>query len=338
MSECAQQLIDPGISTLAEVFDPMALAKHLRSVSLYECNEGGVKEVQIIRVLRHHLGRRCTLEIRLRTAAGWHSLIAKIYRKNRSDIFQAMQGIQQSGFGPKDDFSIPQPVAYLSSLRCLVQEKVEGTPADEIFRTGDEQSRTAAAERCALWLARFHALAPKVGPISQPYDHINSNSMRRCSREIGKQGGSLADRAAQLLQRLENASTSLRAVELRPGHGSYSAAQVILAQGRTAGFDWDRFCVADPAHDAGRFLAALRHWALDRLGSIRALDGAAKVFTKSYLAAGQPNAEGNLRFFEAAGCFKWTKHILCHGAPHWRDNADAMLAEGLAVLDGEAAR
>jgi hypothetical protein len=337
MPEPIQQLTDPNIPTLAEVFDTIVLANHLRSISLYNGNEGDVKEVQIIRVLKHHLGRRCTLEIRLRTDKGWRSLIAKIYRKDRSDVFQAMKGIQQAGFGLRDEFSISQPVAYLSSLRCLVLEKVEGTTADEIFKTGDERSRAVAAERCALWLARFHALAPKVGPISHACDHLNSSSMQRCAREMAKQGGSFADRGAQLFQRLETASASLGTVELCPSHGSYGASQVMLAQGRTAGFDLDRYCVADPAHDLGRFLGALRRWALDKFGSIRALDGAAEIFRKSYMAVGQPDAERNLRFFEAAACLKWAKHILSQRALGWHDNADVMLNEGLTVLDGEAA-
>ena len=159
--------------------------------------------------------------------------------------------------------------------------------------------------------------------------------MQVCSREIAKQGGSLADKAARLLHQLEDASTALSAVELCPGHGSYSAAQVILAQGRTVAFDWDRYCVADPAHDVGRFLTAVRYLALLHLGSIRALDSAAEVFLSTYLAVGQPEATRNLRFFEVAGCLKWAKHIVCHRVLQWHEKAEAMLDEGFRVLGGE---
>jgi hypothetical protein len=319
------------------VLDPDVLAKHLRGTSLYGGNGAAVKEVQVRRMLKYHTDRRCTFEIALRTEDGWQVLIAKIYRKDRLDLFEAMKGIQQAGFGPQDEFSIARPFAYVSTLHCVVLEKVEGERGDEILKDGDERSRVAMAERCALWLARFHVRGPKAGSASDAREHLNSHSMQRCSREIAKPGGILAEKAARLLRRLEDASTALRTVELCPSHGSFSAAQVILAQGRTVAFDWDKYCVADPAHDVGRFLTAVRRLALLQLGSIRALDTAAEVFRKTYLAAGHPGAERNLRFFEATGCFKWAKHIVCHQVPQWRENAETMLDEALGVLDREAA-
>jgi aminoglycoside phosphotransferase (APT) family kinase protein len=284
-SEYVQPLSDPGIATLSEVLDPTALAKHLRVVSQAPWNGGAVEEVQV-RVLRHHARQRCTLEIGLRTEKGWHFLIGKVYRNDRPDVFQAMEGIQQAGFGPQDEFSIPQPLAYLSPLRLLLQEKVEGPVAKEIFKTGDEQSRAAAAERCARWLARFHALGPKAGLVFDSLRYLSV--LRERARRIGRLGGRCADKAARLLKWLEDSAPSLRSVEMRAGHGSYSPAQLILAEGRTVTFDWDGYDVADPARDVGRFLYALRRWGLDQLGSIRVLDGAAEVFLKTYLAVGPP--------------------------------------------------
>jgi hypothetical protein len=336
MSEQLQSLVDPEIAGLSEALDPVALAKHLRVISHAPWNGGAVEEVQV-RALRHHVHRRCTLEIGVQTGKSWHFLIGKVYRKDRLNIFQAMKGIQQAGFGPQDELSIPHPVAYLPSLRLLLQEKVEGPLADDIFRTGDEPSCAAAAERCARWLARFHATGPKAGPVSYARDHLESGSMQRCLREIANLGGTLADKAARLFQRLEEAVASLSPVEMRAGHGSFSSAQVVLSQDRTATFDWDRFSVADPASDIGRFLGALRRRALGELGSIRALDRAAEVFLKTYIAEGPPGAEKNLRFFEAAACLKWAKHNLTHQVPEWEDKTNTMLDEGLGILEREVA-
>jgi hypothetical protein len=331
-----QVLVDPEIATLAEVLDPAVLMRHLQIISGAPWNGGPVEEAQV-RVLRHHSHRRCTLEIRVRTGSNWHYLIGKVYRKDRSDIFQAIEGIRDAGFGPHDEYSIPQPVAYMPALRLLLQERVDGPLADEILRTGDKQGGAAAAERCARWLARFHMIAPKVGEVTYARDHLDSGSMQRCSHEIAKLGGPLADRAAQLFRRLEDAVASLSNVEMCAGHGSYSAAQVILNEGRTVAFDWDRYDVADPACDMGRFLGALRRRALCELGSIRALDGAAKVFLRTYRAVGPPGAERNLPFFEAAACLKWAKHNLTHQVPGWPEKTRAMLDEGLEVLEREAA-
>ena len=335
-----QLLVDLELPTLAGILDTGTLAKHLRIVSRAPWNGGGIEEAHVVRVLKHHVGKRCTLEIGVRTGDDWYFLIGKVYRKDRSDVFQAIEGIQQTGFGPQDDFSIPQPVAYLPSLRLLLQEKVEGPVAGEVFRNGDERSRAEAAERCARWLARFHARAPKAGPVSHPQDHLNSKSMQHSSRKIAKLEGAFADRAARLLQRLEDASSTVIPVEMCAGHGSYNAAQVILNRGRTIVFDWDWFDVADPARDVGRFLYALRRWALDELGSIRALDEVAEIFLKTYLAVGQPGVEKNLRFFEAATCFNLAMRHLFDPGSNWhekREKAEAMLDEGLHLLERKAA-
>ena len=319
------------------VLDPAVLAKHLRGNSLGGANGDAVKEVEVRGVLKHHVGKRCTLEIALRTECGWQLLIAKIYRKDHSDVFETMERIRLAGFSAKDEFSIPQPLAYIGTLECLLEEKVEGTPAEVVFKTGDELKRAAAAKRCAMWLAQFHAQAPKAGLRTDANDHLNSKSMQRYSREIAERGGQFAGKVAYLHQRLEDLLPSLSPAELCAGHGSYSAAHVMLSEGRTVVIDWDGCDLADPARDVARFLAALRRPALGRLGSIRALDGTAEVFLNTYLAAGNPEVKKNLRFFEAATCLNLAKHTLCRPGPcpkAKQDKVEAMLDEGLRIVEG----
>lgn len=333
MNRCVEVLADPGIETLAEVFDSAALADHLRDACLGRWNGEPVEEVRVVRVLKHHVGQRCTLEIGLRTTGVWQFLIGKVHSEDRSDVFHVMQGIQRAGFGAQDEFSIPQPLAYLPSMHLLLQEKLEGVVAKEVFKTGDERSRAAAAERCALWLARFQALGPVAGSVFDA-DCCLSVAEGRTQR-IAVLGGRCAEKAARLTESLERARAALRPVEMRAGHGSFSPAQIILAEGRTATFDWDGYDVADPARDAARFLAALRRLALGKLGSIRALDAAAEVFLRTYQSAGLMVAEENLRFFEAAACHTLAAHHLSHQVRRWHEKVEAMLDEGLRIIDGE---
>ena len=336
MSEFVQPLTDIGIETLWEILDPVALAKHLQGVWLGTWIGGRINEIQVS-VLRHHVAQRCTLEIGVRTENGWHFLIGKVYRKDRSEFFQTMQKVQKVGFGLHDEFSIPQPLAYLPSLRLLLQEKVEGPTAEEVFISGDERRRTETAERCALWLARFHALAPHVGPNSAPSDYLSSKRMRQCRSDLSNLDGSFAGKADRLHHLLEDAATSLSPVDMCAGHGAYRPDHVILSPSRTIVFDFDTQDVADPARDLARFLVALRRLALE-LGSIRALDDAAEVFLETYLGVSQPGVGRNLRFFEAAAYLKRAKRILSHQVPQWRDKTEAMLDEGLRVLEQEVAR
>ena len=127
-------------------------------------------------------------------------------------------------------------------------------------------------------------------------------------------------------------------VELKAGHGSYNAAHVYMSKDRTVTIDWDWHDIADPARDVARFLYALRRWALDQLGSIRALDGAAEVFLSTYMAMGLPIVEKNLRFFGATTCLNLAMRHLFDEGPSWQerqDKAEVMLDEGFSVLDGE---
>jgi phosphotransferase family enzyme len=323
------------------IISPAVLARHLRDVPLDDSNAGTVKEVQIRRLLKHHPGKRCTLEIGLRTETGWRRLIAKFYHKDRSDVFQAMYGIQHSGFGSSDEFSISQAAGYEPSLHCLLQEIVEGTPADEILKTGDEPSRASATERCAEWLVRFHALAPKEGATSHPKEFVHSKLMQRWSRKIARLDGRLGDKASQLFRRLVDASPSLCDVELKAGHGSFSAPHVYLSDRQTVTIDWDWHDVADPARDVARFLYALRRWALDQFGSIRARDREAKIFLSTYLAAGAQEIKKNLHFFEALTCLNLAVRHLFDADRSWeaeKAKAEVMVDEGLGVLDGETVR
>lgn len=326
MSECVKPLADLGLETLSEVFNSAALAKHLRAASQDRRNVGSVEEARIVRVLKHHVGQRCTLEIGLRTRSGWHYVIGKVYRDDRPDIFQAMERIQQAGFGPDEEFSIPRPLAYLSSLHLFLQEKVEGPLAKEIFKVGNEQSREAAAKRCALWLARFHEFGPKAGPVFDAERCLSV--LRERTRRIARLGGRCAEKAKRLLEWLEHAAEGLQPVEMMAAHGSFSPAQLILAEGRTATLDWDGYDVADPARDVARFLYALRRLALDQLDSVRALDGAAAVFLEAYQAAGAPELRANLLFYQAAACLKLARTVA-----HRQENSEVMLDEGLGLLN-----
>ena len=196
MADCVQVLADPGIETLAEVLDPATLTEHLRTACLGRWNERAIEDVRVVRVLKHHVGQRCTLEIGLRTRDARHLLIGKVYSADRSDVFGAMTGIQRAGFGAQDEWSIPQPVAYVASVHLLLQEKLEGLVAKEVFKTGDEERCAAAAERCALWLARFQAAAPQAGPVFDTNSCLSEAEGR--TRRIAKLGGRCAEKAVRL--------------------------------------------------------------------------------------------------------------------------------------------
>ena len=125
-----------------------------------------------LRVLKAHKDR-CTFEISLDTENGWQSLIGKVHDADRSDVVGVMQSMVDAGFGPTAEFAIPRPLTYVPSLHVLLEERVQGTQAKEIFLNGDLNEQLATARRCGAWLARYHTGAPRQGHFAEPSEFLD---------------------------------------------------------------------------------------------------------------------------------------------------------------------
>jgi hypothetical protein len=327
-SESAQSFADPGIPALQAVLDPRELGRYLHPI--LPPHWGVLRDIQID-VLRHHRGKRCTVEITLQTTTSKHELIGKVYARDRSEVHRGMKRISESGFGPGAEFSIPQPLAYLLSVRLLVYEKVQGLRAKDIFEANNEQSRAMAAERCALWLARFHATELQSERIITLSDQLILLEQR--TERLARLAPPLEDKARRLYKQLEGTKSALNDVEPRAGHGSFSPSHVILAKASTVTIDWDRYNVADPARDVGRFIIELRRLAYSRFGSIRAFDAVAEVFRQTYLAVSKLNEAVQLPYYEAAACLQIAGRLVKDQSDRYK-KLETLLDEGLRILRG----
>ena len=327
MSASVVSVADPSIPSLSVVLDPVELRRILDEL---RCSHDGESQDELqLRVLRHHPGKRCVFEI---VAPGDrpHAWIGKVFAADRADVYRTMEAIRRSGFGPEAEFSIPVPIAYLPELRLLLQEKVAGLPATDLFLAADEAERERIARRCAEWLARFHAAAPLSGPV---FDLARYQlSVERWSQRIHVAGGALADRADQLRSRLECAVPTIRNGRMRTCHGSFTHHQVIVANGRIVTFDWDDHVLTDPAYDVARFVIGLRRLAFRSLHSIRSLDRVADVFLDTYRTRFRSDMTANLAFFAAAICLRLAKKDVTRQSAQWAEKAEATLEEGLRAL------
>ena len=329
MSKFVECPKDPGIPGLAAVLDSAELIKHLSPFALRW--QWGTLQAIRLRILKWHRASRCTFEIGLKAAAGWQELIGKVYAENRSDVYKTMEEITQAGFGPGDEFSIPRPIAYISGLNLLLQEKIQGPRAKQFFLTGNECDRTAAAERCARWLAKFHAVAP---PPAEALEPAATDSIERWSRKIARLGEPFAGLASQLSKRLEDgAAAVMEGMENCAHHGTYNYDQDILNQDRIIAFDFDHYDVADPCRDVARFLVALQLLGFKHLGSIQALDSAAAVFVETYQAHSPFRVAARLPWYRAWTCLQNCKYEADRGAGTFDDGMRAFLGEGLRVLE-----
>ena len=328
MSEVLDGVSDPVLATLATVLDPVGLATYLRPV-LPE-RWGALREVRV-HVTKHYPGKRCTVALALRTTRGWHDLIGKVYATDRSDVYRALDGLRQAGFGPDAAYSIPQPLVFVPALRLLLLEKVQGPLVKEMVLAGPGRDRAVATDQCARWLARFQEVVPCSGPLFNLCAQLRATD--RWARDLATLDGALADKARRLFEHVNAAAGALNGSSLCAGHGSYSPSHVILAAGRTVTIDWDGYDVADPARDVAHFLVALKRLALGRLGSIRALDAVADNFVQTYIGLGQEDVAARLPCYEAAIWLQSAATMAHRGHPHWQMTVQTMLDEGLRTLE-----
>jgi aminoglycoside phosphotransferase (APT) family kinase protein len=322
MPKVIDNLADPEIPTLAAVLDPAELARQLGALLTRDTSRG-IR----LRVLRWKRASRCVFEIAVRTAEGWDELIGKVYAQDRADVYRTMEEIRRAGFEADAEFGIPRAVAYLTPLRLLLYEKAPGTRARKLIVEASQSDGVHAAERCAQWLARFHAR----GPRSSPVVHLNDQlmSLEQAWRSLVELGPPLANQASRLFERLNVAALGLGTIDLCAGHGTYSPGQVLLDGERTVTMDWDTYHVADPGFDVARFIVELKRMGLKYFGSPGAFDPVARVFLETYRAIARVDVTPRLPFQEAAICLDRAHHDVDKGAG---GKAEAMLNEGLRAL------
>src|SRR5437870_6662365 len=178
----------------AAVFDREEFRKELRELTVAKLQWGSPQETRV-KLLRPHAGRRYTFEVAVRTESGWHSLIAKLYSSDRPDVFRVMETLQGAGFKETSEFAIPRPLLHLPSLGARLEEKIPGVSVEDIFVEGGRSEKIAAAERCARWLAKFHAFAPTIGkPCEDDFSRI-----RHSAQQLISTGGQFAPKCKLIL-------------------------------------------------------------------------------------------------------------------------------------------
>lgn len=328
------QLITPSlpgdsldaVPRLAEL-DGSTLAEQIGGLPTSQWPWGTPREV-CIQLLSSHPEPHCTFEIGVRARDGWHRLIGKAYATDHHHVYQVMERLRYAGLGPEDQFSTPRAIAYLPSLRLLLQERVEGTSAQDIFKLGDVRGCREAAERCGQWLGRFQSLAPTSGRTSEIARFLTS-AERKC-RLLCEADRAWVVRSDSLLEQLRAAAPFLDPRLTCAGHGDFCEHQIILTERRTVVFDWDLYDIAHPARDVAKFIVSLERLAMNCLGSVRALDAAAEVFLKAYLGSGgHPKVPAAVPFYKAVFWLKGRTTAIRTKAAGWREQAEIMFSESL---------
>jgi len=323
----------------AAAFDREEFRRELRALTVAKLRWGSPQETRV-KLLRPHAGRRHTFEVAVRTESGWHSLIVKLYSTDRPDVFQVMKTFQEAGFKEPAEFAIPRPLLHLPSMGARVEEKISGVSAEDIFVEGGRNEKIATAERCAQWLAQFHAIAPRLGkPCEDDLSRIRHSAELLISID-----GRFAHKCKVILAQLMEAGPTPDTGEFCSCHGSYIPQHVVLTRRSTMVLDLDDYFLAHPSRDVAYFMVGIQRMAERRLNSFHELDWLSEAFLSSYVRSGSGTVLAHLPLARGAEYMHVArKRAVASQSNEWRERTEVMLEEALLALqpvplDGGGAR
>lgn len=233
---------------------------------------------------------RATLALVSRSGA---RAVGKLYPfRGGEEAFRNMTEVWASSFGARrQPPGLPRPLEYLAEAGVLVMERLEGRPLAELGFAEDRELRRSMA-----LLADLHESDARPRRNRDP---------RRILRSLERKSDRVAELAPQYSRPIREVVEALASrlpppAPLVPSHGDFSPRNVLVAPGRFALIDWDRFQWADPARDVAYtgvwcWARALREGAEP---DASALDAAAESYDRE-----RPGAltAASLRFHAAAG-------------------------------------
>ncbi|HEY6170077.1 MAG TPA: aminoglycoside phosphotransferase family protein [Verrucomicrobiae bacterium] len=267
---------------------------------------------------RFAIGRPDRTAIPLLTRDG-RPAVAKIFPGEQcARTFANMQALWCSSFGARrNPAGIPQPLACFPEVGLLVMERLEGEPLAALSKPGKE-----LFDESIRLLAELHASDAK-------------SDKERSARGVVRSARRKAARVAALMP--QHVAAMQRAVdllevgrvgdsELVPSHGDFSPRNILVAPGRLALIDFDRFQMADPCRDLAYL--GTSDWADALRRGRRADEGLLKRAVKVYEAAsGKRVSKRRLNFHIAAALIRraaslvelwpaeaWLAPALCNAA------------------------
>ena len=178
------------------------------------------------------------------------------------------------------------PIACIASERLLVFPWVEGAALAGIV----DDSKPRLLRRAARMIAELHRLDWAPEPPTSA-ERLVEQTLARCTEPAAL----IAPLRAQLVEAMRH----LDPTDPAPVHGDLGAGQFLLAGERLVLLDFDMLGYADPAYDAGHFLAQLeRRVVVDGTPSAQG-DRWLGAFQDAYLAAQPRVSLRNVAFYRA---------------------------------------
>jgi tRNA A-37 threonylcarbamoyl transferase component Bud32 len=289
-------------------------------------------------ILKRRLGSRQVIAYRLSFKSDKDlttqpvELVGKRYANGEEGerVFRTMQMLWEAGFSVGSRFKIPQPFCYISDLKLLLQEKVQGSLLPRYVGRGDAEA-CARMRMVARWLATLHRHGTIPEGIASCED--DDASIQNFALQLGERYPHLTSRFEALASAIRERITSCKDIPFTLVHGDFHPENIFVTQDGVTVIDFDQFCRSDPARDLGYLIAQMRAMAYRAVGSPDAPNRLILVLLKTYLAhlplADREAITSRIVAFAARTWLEDLYYIFCV----LEDEGPALLATGLQEIE-----
>jgi aminoglycoside phosphotransferase (APT) family kinase protein len=209
-----------------------------------------------VRLLGHRLGKRAVLEIgsKSKHIPARADLIIKCFRSRGHPHYQAARRLREliRHCGASDAaLSVPKPIFLMDDIQAMVMKRLPGAPIMSLdIALMAEALESAGRALDALSRLPLHGLAY----------YGARRELEMLEMRVALAAAFHPDLSPMLycaMQRVGRNLNRLRPVTPKPSHRDFHDKQIFVDEQGVTLIDFDTLCLADPALDAGNFVAHL---------------------------------------------------------------------------------
>ena len=258
------------------------------------------------------------------------SFYAKVYYDEEvgEQTYQVLRALWDKAGAGGARFTGGKTVAYLGSLRILVQEEASGTPLGEVLFREDEA--VPAVRKVARALAALH-----LGRVVAP---LRRYPLQKEVALLQRRGELLRLACPHLGSEIEETVgvviAGLEEVPPAPTHCDLKLEHVLLDGDDLTLLDFDMFAGADPILDVASVLARIISMPLSSSLPHERSQRLARAFAEEYFAHAPKAWRARLPFHYAGAVLRVASGIFSVRMPGWPDKVEVLLGEAKDSLEG----
>ena len=272
--------------------------------------------------------------MRARNAAtsrmGEKSFYTKIYkdREEGERTFRMLRTLSEENGAEQEGFGVPRPVAYLNSLRTLVQEEASGLSIQDIMLRGDET--VPGVRKTARALATLH-----LGEVRAPRRHRLQDEIALLRKNACLVAMTRPHLGPEIEKIIDAVTSGLEEVPPSPIHGDPNLEHILLDGERLFLLDLDRFAEADPVLDTARVVAGFTTMPHEFSFPRDRARAAAQIFAEEYFLHVPGSWRTRFPLHYAGAILKSAGGGLRNRDPAWSEKLGALVEEARRSVAGE---